>query len=75
MYGILDGLQRLTSDFSFVNTGMAIIYSITHVWHVGWVATPYLEFLLRKLRYGHVFHSVAGISSRSSYSSGGESPS
>ena len=31
MYGMLDGLQRLTSDFFLVNTGMAMIYSITHV--------------------------------------------
>ena len=67
MYGMLDGLQRLTSDFFLVNTGMAMIYSITHVWHVGWVATPYLGFLLRKHRYGNVFHSVARTSSCSSY--------
>ena len=64
---MLDGLQRLTSDFFLVNTGMAMIYSITHVWHVGWVATPYLGFLLRKHRYGNVFHSVARTSSCSSY--------
>ena len=44
-----------------------MIYSITHVWHVGWVATPYLGFLLRKHRYGNVFHSVARTSSCSSY--------
>ena len=29
------------------------VYSITHVWHVGWVATPYLGFLLCKHRYGN----------------------
>ena len=47
MYGMLDGLQRLTPDFYLVDTGMAMIYSIAYVWHVGWVATPYLEIPLR----------------------------
>ena len=73
MYGMLDVLRRLTSDFSFVNTGMAMPYSITHAWHIGWVATPYLGFLLHKLWYGNVFHAVAGIPSSSSYSPGGDS--
>ena len=29
------------------------VYSITHAWHVGWVATPYLGFFPREQRYGN----------------------